>query len=30
MSHTKNLRRDNQILADDNATLTNRLRQAGM
>ena len=24
------LRRDNQILADDNATLTNRLRQAGM
>ena len=32
-SHQKlngDLRRDNQILADDNATLTNRLRQAGM
>jgi|TARA_R100000458_G_scaffold56959_1_gene62484 hypothetical protein len=24
------LKRDNKILADDNATLTNRLRQAGM
>ena len=32
-SHQKlngDLRRDNKILADDNATLTNRLRQAGM
>ena len=32
-SHQKlngDLRRDNQILADDNATLTIRLRQAGM
>ena len=32
-SHQKlngDLRRDNQILADDNATLTNRLRHAGM
>ena len=32
-SHQKlngDLRRDNQILADDNANLTDRLRQAGM
>ena len=32
-SHKKlngDLRRDNQILADDNANLTDRLRQAGM
>jgi len=32
-SHQKlngDLRRDNKILADDNATLTDRLRQAGM
>ena len=28
-SENRDLKRDNQILADDNATLTNRLREAG-